>query len=187
MLAFCTIALALAGLVQPKEFQFLNRGSETIWVGILGNTVLEHGGFALAPGQQVRRKTSKPWLRITLQTNSGKNLMTSASFQIIHCKVKVKLSLCLLNKRYTMKIWGSESIAADHSGRAVKGMKCLRSLENWDCGFQSHSRHGCLCVRCVVLCRLRPCNGLMTRPRCPTVCVRRIANLKKRPGSNKVL
>jgi hypothetical protein len=35
-------------------------------------------------------------------------------------------------------------------------MNCLRSLERWDHGFQSHSRHGCLCVRlffvCVVLC-----------------------------------
>jgi hypothetical protein len=35
-------------------------------------------------------------------------------------------------------------------------MNCLRSLERWDRGFQSHSSHGCLCVRsfcvCVVLC-----------------------------------
>jgi hypothetical protein len=35
-------------------------------------------------------------------------------------------------------------------------MKCLRSLENWDRGFESHPRHRCLCVRlfgiCVVLC-----------------------------------
>jgi hypothetical protein len=35
-------------------------------------------------------------------------------------------------------------------------MNCLRSLEHWDRGFESHSRHGCLCVRlfcvCVVLC-----------------------------------
>jgi hypothetical protein len=45
----------------------------------------------------------------------------------------------------------------DHSERAVYGMmNCLRSLENWDRGFESHSRHGCLCVRlfcvCVILC-----------------------------------
>jgi hypothetical protein len=41
-----------------------------------------------------------------------------------------------------------------YGGRAVWGMNCLRSLERWDCGFESHSRHGCLCVRlfCVVLC-----------------------------------
>jgi hypothetical protein len=44
---------------------------------------------------------------------------------------------------------------ADHSGRAVWGMNCLRSLERWDRGFESYSRHGCLyghlfCV-CIVL------------------------------------
>jgi hypothetical protein len=45
----------------------------------------------------------------------------------------------------------------DHGGRAVQGMNCLRSLERWDRGFESHSRHGCLCMRLfcvfVVLCR----------------------------------
>jgi hypothetical protein len=35
-------------------------------------------------------------------------------------------------------------INADYSGRAVLGMNCLRSLE--PCGFESHSRHGCLCA-----------------------------------------
>jgi hypothetical protein len=34
----------------------------------------------------------------------------------------------------------------DHSGRAVYGMNCLRPLEHWDRGFESHSRHGCLCA-----------------------------------------
>jgi hypothetical protein len=28
-----------------------------------------------------------------------------------------------------------------------KAMNCLRSLERWDRGFESHSRHGGLCVR----------------------------------------
>jgi hypothetical protein len=41
--------------------------------------------------------------------------------------------------------------------RAVSGMNCLRSLERWDRGFESHSKHVYLyCVRlfcmCVVLC-----------------------------------
>jgi hypothetical protein len=35
-------------------------------------------------------------------------------------------------------------------------MKCLRSLEGCGRGFESHRRHGCLCVRlfcvCVALC-----------------------------------
>jgi hypothetical protein len=38
----------------------------------------------------------------------------------------------------------------------VYEMNCLLSLEHWGRGFESHSRHGCLCVRlfcvCVVLC-----------------------------------
>jgi hypothetical protein len=29
---------------------------------------------------------------------------------------------------------------ADHGGRAVKGMNCLRSLERWNRGFESHSK-----------------------------------------------
>jgi hypothetical protein len=35
---------------------------------------------------------------------------------------------------------------ADHSGRAVWSMNCLLSLELWDRGFESLSKHGCLCV-----------------------------------------
>jgi hypothetical protein len=34
---------------------------------------------------------------------------------------------------------------------------CLRSLEPWACGFESHSNHGCLCA--CSLCRQRPCEG----------------------------
>jgi hypothetical protein len=45
-------------------------------------------------------------------------------------------------------------LRADHSGLAVWDVSCLRLLECWDRGFESHSRHGCLCVYsvCVVLC-----------------------------------
>jgi hypothetical protein len=40
----------------------------------------------------------------------------------------------------------------NYSGRAVEGMKYLRSLKHWNRGFESHLRHGCLCVYsvCVV-------------------------------------
>jgi hypothetical protein len=38
-------------------------------------------------------------------------------------------------------------ISVDHNGHAVWGTNCLRPLERWDSGFESHSRHGCLCVR----------------------------------------
>jgi hypothetical protein len=34
----------------------------------------------------------------------------------------------------------------DHSGHAVSGINRLRSLERLDRGFESHSKHGCLCV-----------------------------------------
>jgi hypothetical protein len=47
-------------------------------------------------------------------------------------------------------------LSAYHGGRAVWGMNCLFSLEQWDRGFESHSRHGCFCMRIfcvyVVLC-----------------------------------
>jgi hypothetical protein len=43
--------------------------------------------------------------------------------------------------------WTTEGqLEAGHSGRAVWGMNFLRSLERWDRGFESHSRHGCLFV-----------------------------------------
>jgi hypothetical protein len=41
---------------------------------------------------------------------------------------------------------------ADHSRRAVQGMNSLHSLERWDRGFESRSRHGCLFV--FILCLL---------------------------------
>jgi hypothetical protein len=38
------------------------------------------------------------------------------------------------------------NIVADHGGREVCGMNCLRSLESRDREFEFHSRYGCLCV-----------------------------------------
>jgi hypothetical protein len=54
-------------------------------------------------------------------------------------------------------------LAADHSGRAVSGMNCLRPLKYWDRGFESHLRHGCLCtfIPCVC-CPVRVGSGLAT-------------------------
>jgi hypothetical protein len=50
---------------------------------------------------------------------------------------------------------------AEHSSRAVCDMNCLRSLERWDHGFESHSRHGCLyCVRLFCVYVLRVGRGL---------------------------
>jgi hypothetical protein len=55
-------------------------------------------------------------------------------------------------------------------------MNCLRSLELWDRGFKSHSRHGCVCAFILCLCGQRPWDGLITRPRCPTVCEKWLRN-----------
>jgi hypothetical protein len=79
---------------------------------------------------------------------------------------------------------------ADHSDRAVKGMNRLRPLEHWDCGFKSHSRHECLsafilCLCCSV-CRCRPSDGPIPRPRSPTDCIL-IKKLKKRPRSTRAV
>jgi hypothetical protein len=43
-----------------------------------------------------------------------------------------------------------------------------------------------LCL-CWPVCRERPCDGLIARPRSPTVSVKKITKLKKRPGPNKGL
>jgi hypothetical protein len=51
---------------------------------------------------------------------------------------------------------------ADHRCRAVWGMNCLRLLEHWDRGFESHSWLVCQ----------RPCDGLIPRPGRPTDCLR---------------
>jgi hypothetical protein len=77
--------------------------------------------------------------------------------------------------------------SADHSGRAVWGINRLRSLERWDRGFESHSRHGCLYSVCVFL---RVGSGLATgwspvQGVLPTLY--RIKKLKKVPRSNKGL
>jgi hypothetical protein len=68
---------------------------------------------------------------------------------------------------------------ADHSGH----INCLRSLGRWDRGFGSHSRHGCLSAfilcSCCPVCRQRPCEGLITRLRSPTVCVKKIYETEK--------
>jgi hypothetical protein len=70
-------------------------------------------------------------------------------------------------------------------------MNCLPSLGRWDRGFESHSRHGCLCLRlfcvCVVLC---VGSGLATglsliQGVLPSVKKKMITELKNRPGPSK--
>jgi hypothetical protein len=54
-------------------------------------------------------------------------------------------------------------------------LNLLRPVEHWGHGFESPSRHGCLCVfilcLCCSVCRHRPCDELIPRPRSPTNCV----------------
>jgi hypothetical protein len=46
----------------------------------------------------------------------------------------------------------SLSLNADHSGRAVWGMNCIRPLKHWGHVFKSHLRHGLLCSFILYLC-----------------------------------
>jgi hypothetical protein len=66
----------------------------------------------------------------------------------------------------------------------------LSSLERCDRGFESHSRHGCLCAfilcLCCYVCRKRPCDGLIPHLRIPNDCVW-VKKLKKRRRFNKGL
>jgi hypothetical protein len=68
---------------------------------------------------------------------------------------------------------------------AERSMNCLRSLGRWNCRFESHSRHKCLCafILCVgsgLATSSSPVQGVLTT-------VYRIKKLKKRPRSNKGL
>jgi hypothetical protein len=71
-----------------------------------------------------------------------------------------------------------------------KGTNCLRSLEHWDRGFESHSRHGCLyCLRlsrgCAVLCLGRGLATLWSRVQVVLQTVYRNKNMKSGQGSTK--
>jgi hypothetical protein len=87
MLAVCFVAFALVVTVQSKEFQIKNQGSSTIWVGILGNELLQNGGFRLDAGQQVRTKiittddqtmASNPTTACVTGTETAENKTNSA-------------------------------------------------------------------------------------------------------------
>jgi hypothetical protein len=62
--------------------------------------------------------------------------------------IAVQISSCSLKFGLPEAFAIAEIENADRSGR----MNCLRSLERWDHGFKSHSRHGCLCVRLFCVC-----------------------------------
>jgi hypothetical protein len=70
-----------------------------------------------------------------------------------------------------------------------KGSQYQKS-KRWDRRFESHSRHGCLCAfilcLCCPVCRQRPCDGLITRPKSPAVCVIRLRNWRRGQGPTNV-
>ena len=60
---------------------------------------------------------------------------------------------------------------ADESGRAIYGV-CLRPVACWNCGFESHRKHGCFAVVSVVCCELEVwVSGRLPAQRFPTDCV----------------
>jgi hypothetical protein len=73
---------------------------------------------------------------------------------------------CIFYKHYSpfYFIDISDWWSADHGGSSVEGTNCLCSFEWWDRGFESHSRHECLCMRLICLCVILCVgSGLATR------------------------
>jgi hypothetical protein len=48
--------------------------------------------------------------------------------------------------------FNNSALNENHSGSAVSDMNRLRPFERWDRGFESHSKHGCLCAFILYLC-----------------------------------
>jgi hypothetical protein len=83
--------------------------------------------------------------RVTTRSTSGSCLIsqTFASYPV-HSAPRPQFLYSFLNVPSQFSFLREKH--ADHSGHAVYGMNRLRSLEHWDLGFESHSRHGCLCT-----------------------------------------
>jgi hypothetical protein len=62
---------------------------------------------------------------------------------------------------------------------------CFRPLQHWDCGFESHLKD-CLCVRLFCVGSGHAASWSLVQ-RSPTVCVKNITKLKKRPWPSKGL
>jgi len=82
----------------------------------------------------------------------------------------------------------SNDFIADPSGRAVYGVG-LRPLACWDCGFESHWRHGCLSFVSVVSCQAEvSASGWSLIQRSPTECgvseCDHESSIMRRPWSN---
>jgi hypothetical protein len=64
--------------------------------------------------------------------------------------------------------WIYAFIASMSGSRLPRGLRHeLSSFDRWDHGFESHLRPGCLCMRLFCVC-------VVTRPRSPTVCLKKL-------------
>jgi hypothetical protein len=97
------------------------------------------------------RKICRKWQRIQKVPE-----MTEKRSAIFKCCPENYLNKCQnYGNYYVVSVENIRKVTdyiADHSGRAVWVMNCLRPLEHWDRVFESHSRHGCLCAFILCLC-----------------------------------
>jgi hypothetical protein len=91
---------------------------------------------------------------------------------------KFCLSGCCLGTDFSNRYFGSDMVTCGRipwktptqlTVAAVQShwprCHCIRPLKHLGRGFESHSRHGCICQCCnYVPCRQRPCRGLIPRP-----------------------
>ena len=92
----------------------------------------------------------------------------------------VYLSGLLLPDSYIILFWGNSIFSfAVPSGRAVYGID-LRPLAFWDCGFETHRRHGCFSVVSVVCCQVEvSATSWSLVQRSPTDCGASLCVIKK--------
>jgi hypothetical protein len=152
-----------------------------------------HKGLCLLGYSAIRSDESQPTFRSTASyllraglllglfldlENRGDFLLQNVGWLPMHYMAEL-----LINKN-DVTPRSSRSHCGDHSGRAVWGMKFLRSSKDWILG-SNPTRGMDVCVCCSV-CRQRPCGGLTTvHEVLPTVY--RIKKPKKRPRSKRGL
>jgi hypothetical protein len=90
---------------------------------------------------------------------------------------------------YLMKYKGKDYMCRSQWPRGLRHelSSLARTLGSWVRNPLKAWMSVCAFIMCLCcpLCRWRPCDGLITRPRSLTVCVKKIKELKKRPGPNK--
>jgi hypothetical protein len=95
--------------------------------------------------------TTFPQLKLSICSFKIMNLIISYENVLIESKQNSSVceGLRISNWILQSRILNNVLQHTVHTGCPVRGMKCLRSLEHCDSEFESHSRHGCLCLFCV--------------------------------------